>query len=84
MPVRKENDPTGAAQIVLKFLRQRIATVPAGPATIDEMWRAKQADEKGLQSLEVAAFRSVGVPARLTESGRAELFSEGKWQDCPK
>jgi len=28
--------------------------------------------------LEVAAFRSVGIPARLNESGRAELFSEGK------
>ena len=84
LPMRKENDPASAAQIVLKFLHQRIATVPVGPATIEQMWRAKQADEKGIQALEVAAFRSVGIPARLNSDGHAELFSDGKWQALPE
>jgi len=84
LPMRKENDPLSAAQIVLKFLHQRIATVSQGPVTIDEMWQEKRADERGIQALQVAAFRSVGVPARLDESGRAELFSEGKWQASPQ
>jgi O-antigen ligase len=84
LPMRKENDPFSAARIVLKFLHQRIATVPQGPVTIDEMWGEKRADERGLQALEVAAFRSVGVPARLDNSGRAELFSEGKWRALPE
>jgi O-antigen ligase len=84
LPMRKKNDPSSAAQIVLKFLHQRIAVVPEGPATIDEMWREKRADERGIQALGVAAFRSVGIPARLNESGRAELFSDGKWQPLPE
>jgi O-antigen ligase len=81
LPVRKEHDPTAAARIVLKFLNERIVIVPLGSATIEEMWREKRADDSGVQALEVAAFRSVGIPARLNKSGRAELFSEGKWQD---
>jgi O-antigen ligase len=84
LPMRKENDPASAAQIVLKFLHQRIALVAEGPATIDEMWQEKRADERGIRALEVAALRSVGIPARLNESGRAELFSEGKWQALPE
>jgi hypothetical protein len=84
LPMRKENDSINAARIVLRFLHQRIAIVPQGPVTIDEMWREKRADERGIHALEVATFRSVGVPARLSESGRAELFSNGKWQTLPE
>ena len=84
LPIRRENDPASAARIVLKFLHQRIAIVPQGPVMIDEMWHEKQADARGIQAFEVAAFRSVGIPARLNESGRAELFSEGKWQATPE
>jgi hypothetical protein len=83
LPMRKENDPFSAAQIVLKFLHQRIATVPEGPPTIEEMWEEKRADEHGIQALEVAAFRSVGIPALLNESGQTEVFSQGKWQTLP-
>lgn len=89
-PVRKENDPQAAANVVMKFLRQRITIAPtghegsqeessAGPSTIEEMWRQGKADAKGFEALKVAAFRSVGIPARLNESGQAELFADGKW-----
>lgn len=84
LPMRKENDPASAVPIVLKFLHQRVATVPDGPVTIDEMWEQKRADDGGIQALEVAAFRSVGIPARLNDGGRAELFSNGKWQAAPE
>jgi O-antigen ligase len=79
-PIRKENYAESAAQIVLKFLHQRISTVENGPITIQEMWQQKNADAKGLESLKVAAFRSVGIPARLNIDQLAEIFADGKWQ----
>jgi O-antigen ligase/polysaccharide polymerase Wzy-like membrane protein/transglutaminase superfamily protein len=80
LPIRKENDPASAAQIVLKFLHQRISLVETGPVTVEEMWEQKKADAKGFEALKVAAFRSVGIPARLNNDGYAELFTDGKWQ----
>ena len=83
-PVRHEMDPLGAAEIAVKFLRQRVSIVPHGPLTIEEMWRQRKADANGFEALTVAAFRSVGIPARLDENGRAELFADGKWQAVPE
>jgi hypothetical protein len=84
LPIRKENDPFVAAQIVLKFLRQRISIVEKGPVTIEAMWQRKEADAVGFEALKVAAFRSVGIPARLNENGQAEISSNEKWQLAPK
>jgi O-antigen ligase len=84
LPIRKENDPASAAQIVLKFLHQRISLVEKGPVTIEEMWQQKNADAKGFEALKVAAFRSVGIPAGLNNEGHAELFADGKWQIPPQ
>jgi hypothetical protein len=80
LPVRHETDPEAAAEIVVKFLRQRLTLVAAGPSTIDEMWQKREADAAGLETLKVASFRSVGIPARLGENKQAELFANGKWQ----
>jgi hypothetical protein len=79
-PIRKENDPEAAAQIVVKYLHDRTTIVPEGPLTIEEMWQQKRADTKGLEALKVAAFRSVGIPARLNDSGHSEFFSDGRWR----
>ncbi len=79
-PVRHETDPQSAAQIVLKFLRQRMTIVENGPATINEMWQQKNADLKGFESISIAAFRSVGIPARLNDAGHAEIFADGQWK----
>ena len=80
LPIRKENDPRSAAEIVLKFLHQRITLVEKGPLAIEDMWQEKRADESGLQALEVAAFRSVGIPARFNRDSYAELLTDGRWQ----
>ena len=79
-PIRKENDPEAAAQIVLKYLHDRTLIVSNGPLTIEEMWQQKKADTQGFEALKVAAFRSVGIPARLNDNGYAEIFMEGKWK----
>ena len=82
-PVRHENDPMAAAEIVVKFLCQRVSVVHQGPLTIEEMWKERRANEEGFEALKVAAFRSVGIPARLNENGKVELFVDGKWQAVP-
>jgi hypothetical protein len=80
LPIRKEDDPKSAAEIVLKFLHQRMSLVENGPVTIEAMWQQKKADAIGFEALKVAAFRSVGIPARLNGNGQAELFADGKWR----
>lgn len=77
--IRKENEPQAASQIVLRYLYDRTALVPDGPRTIEEMWRQKKADKAGFEAIEVAAFRSVGVPARLNANKRVEIFAGDKW-----
>ncbi|HLX72688.1 MAG TPA: O-antigen ligase family protein [Verrucomicrobiae bacterium] len=77
--VRKENDPLVAAEIVMKFLHGLITIVPRGPLTIQEMWKERCADAKGFEVLKVAAFRAVGIPARLSEGGKSEILEDGKW-----
>jgi hypothetical protein len=83
-PVRKENDPEAAAEIVVRFLQERIKDASKGPLTIQEMWEQREADTNGLEALTVAAFRSVGIPARLNQDGTAELYAGGKWQPAPR
>jgi hypothetical protein len=80
LPVRKENDSEAAARIVIKFLHDRTSIVSNGPVTIGSMWQQKKVDAQGFEALKVAAFRSVGIPARLNENSQAEIFSGGKWQ----
>jgi len=80
LPIRKQTDSAAAAQIVLKYLHKRLTIVAVGPQTIEEMWQQRRADAKGVEALKVAVFRSVGVPARLNEKGKAEIFDFGKWQ----
>ena len=115
-PVRHENDPMAAAEIVVKFLRERITVdspksdvqdqkftnapsqetgalmqqirtggtpVPLS-LTIEEMWKKRRADVRGFEALKAAAFRSVGIPARLNEGGKAEVFADGKWEAAPR
>jgi hypothetical protein len=81
--IRKESDPEAAAQIVRQQLHQRITISKNAPLTIEEMWRQQTADAKDFEVLCVAAFRSVGIPARLNADGQAEFFSNGKWQSAP-
>ena len=81
--IRKETDPGAAVQIVLQQLRQRITISVQAPSTIEEMWQRQTADSKGFEALCVAAFRSVGVPARLNPQQQAEFWDGSKWQTAP-
>ena len=78
--IREENDPAAAAQIILNLFRGRVSIVGDAPLSIENMWQQQKADEKGFESLKVAAFRSVGIPARLNDNNQAELLVDGKWQ----
>jgi predicted esterase len=84
--IRKEQSPEAAAEIVVRFLRERvtIAGVTGLPATAAEIWQRQITDERGFEAVYVAALRSVGIPARLDDGKRAELCSDGKWQAAPR
>jgi len=83
--IRKETNLPAAAETVERQLRERVKIVPApnAPKTIAEMWRQQRADERGVEVLSVAALRSVGIPARLSESGLTEYWNGVNWQIAP-
>ena len=78
--IRKQAGLASAAQTIRQQLQKRQKMVGKGPPTIEEMWQQQTADATGLEALCVAAWRSVGIPARLNADARAEFFSDGKWQ----
>jgi len=77
--IRKQTDAASAAEIIVEYLRKQITFVSDAPLTIDEMWKKKEADAKGFDALQVAAFRSVGIPSRLNGEGQTEIFEGGDW-----
>jgi dienelactone hydrolase len=84
--IRHETDPESAAQIVVRFLRERVTVVPwkMEYSGVEEIWKAELTDVTGFERIYVAALRSVGIPARLDNSGKAELFATGQWRPAPK
>ena len=84
--IRKEQDPEAAAEIVVRFLRERV-TIAQGsglPSVVAEIWQRQITNERGFEAVYVAALRSVGVPARLGAEGRAELWTGTAWQAAPR
>ncbi|MGN6555512.1 MAG: transglutaminase domain-containing protein, partial [Verrucomicrobiota bacterium] len=84
--IRREGDPAAAAQIVVRFLRERVTVVPGSLEYhgIRAIWESERTDAAGFEKIYVAALRSVGIPARLNEAGQAELFSEQGWLPAPR
>jgi hypothetical protein len=78
--IRKQSHDRDAAKFVLQQLKHDVAVSSNAPPTIDEMWRQKMADAEGFEALCVAAFRAVGIPARLGGDERAEFFDGKTWQ----
>jgi hypothetical protein len=76
---RHESSPEDAAKIVVRHLRERVTIAPLpNPAhEVPEIWLDQITDKAGFAVIDVAALRSVGVPARLDVHGRAELFADG-------
>jgi hypothetical protein len=84
--IRHETDPSSAAQIIVRFLRERVAIVPDCHVR-DEIladWNDGMVNVTGFERIYVAALRSIGVPARLDGSGHAEIYSDGKWVAAPR
>ena len=78
--IRRQANPETAAKTILSQLRQRLTISENVSLTIEKMWRRQTADAGGFEALCVAAFRSVGIPARLGEDGRAEFFGGKSWR----
>jgi hypothetical protein len=84
--VRREHDEESAAEIVVRHLRERvtIASNAAGPVEIAESWQRQMANERKFEALYVAAMRSVCIPARLNDDGRAEFHRQSQWKLAPR
>jgi predicted esterase len=84
--IRREQDPAAAAEIVVRFLRERvtIASGSALPSAVAEIWQRQITDQRGFEAVYVAALRSVGVPSRLGAGGRAEFWTGSAWQPAPR
>jgi hypothetical protein len=84
--IRKEQGPEAAAEIVVRFLRERV-TIAQGanlPTAVAGIWERQITNERGFEAVYVAALRSVGVPARLDSRQRAELWTGSTWQAAPR
>jgi predicted esterase len=84
--IRKEQGPEAAAEIVARFLRERV-TIAQGSglaSTVAEIWRRQIANERGFEAVYVAALRSVGVASRLGPQSQAEFWTGAAWQAAPR
>jgi hypothetical protein len=84
--IRREQGPEAAAEIVVRFLRERV-TIAEGsslPAAVAEIWQRQITDERGFEAVYVAAMRSVGVSSRLGSLGQAVFWTGSTWQVAPR
>lgn len=84
--IRKEQIIESAAEIVVRHLRERV-TIAEGEnfaIGVESIWLRQITNERGFETIYVAALRSAGIPARLNVQRRAEFFSEGKWRLAPR
>jgi dienelactone hydrolase len=74
--IRKENAPETAAEVVGRHLQERITVVEGfeSPRSIAGIRQRQVTDQRGFETLHIAALRAVGIPARLTSDGQAESF----------
>jgi hypothetical protein len=84
--IRQESDPMKAAQIVVRFLRERVGIDPSYRyrVGVETIWTQQMTDEAGFERIYVAALRSVGIAARLNEQEKAELWTGKEWQAAPR
>jgi len=84
--VRKEVTPAAAAEIVVRFLRERV-TVDPSYIEVDVptiAWQRGRTSDAGFQRLYIAALRSTGIAARLGENLRAQLWDGETWVPAPQ
>jgi hypothetical protein len=84
--VRKSADSIAAARTIVYFLRERvtISDESAAPEGVETCWSEGWGSEAGFEQLYVATLRSVGVAARLSKKGQAELWTGSTWEAAPQ
>jgi predicted esterase len=84
--IRHETSAASAAQIVVRFLRERVTISPADvePRGVATIWRQGITDAKGFEFVYVAALRSVGIAARLGSNLQVEFWDGSNWQVAPR
>jgi hypothetical protein len=80
--IRHESSPDDAAKIIMRHLceRVRITTMSVQPHDVSTIWLKRITDEAGFEIINIAALRSVGIPARLDSNHDAEFWDGIKWQ----
>ncbi len=84
--VRRASNPAAAAEIVVRFLRERVGISPkyAKNVGIETIWGEQCTDAVGFERIYVAALRSVGVAARLNSDHQAEMWTGAIWTNAPR
>jgi len=84
--VRNETTPVSAAQVVVRFLRERVSIHPyyIQNTGIETIWREQVTNAAGWERIYVAALRSAGVAARLNGHHQAEIWTGFEWQLAPR
>ena len=84
--IRKEGLPENASVAIVRHLRSRV-TVSEGaghPVQISEIWTRQLTTPAGFASLNVAALRACGIPARLSALETPELWNGTSWTNAPQ
>ena len=81
--IRRQADIETAAETALQELRSQVNMRSNAPASIQEMWQRRSANEIGFHALCVAVWRSAGIPARLNAQHRAEYWTGSEWRSVP-
>lgn len=83
--IRHEDNPVVAAQIIVRFLRERVGIDPSYcyRVGVETIWTQQMTDEMGFQRIYVAALRSTGIAAQLNEQKMTELWTGKEWQTAP-
>ena len=84
--IRRERDPMEAAKTVVRFLRERVGVDAKHRyrVGVETIWAQQMTDETGFARIYVAALRSVGIAARLSDRGQVELLKANQWEPAPE
>ncbi len=84
--IRHENTTSDAAEIVVRFLRQRVTIAPHYPKQrgVESSWNGHIVNPDDFEILYTATLRSVGVPARLNSSRQTEFWTGQSWNPAPR
>jgi hypothetical protein len=97
--IRKESSLEAAAEIVVRHLNevcgrrgnetqtekaQVRSQKPEMAKSIAEIWQQREASDAEFARVCVAAWRAVGIPARLAAAGCAEFWNGTEWKEISR